>query len=218
MSVAIFEQFSWRDILAPHIQLLFYLLGLSLFGFALVASQLEGMSETEFRNIMFGQAYAVEELKTVSEAREKIGRVEKTEQIPQVTIQKKDPRVVAVERYLREIRSPLWNKAEKFIEVADENNLPWWLLVSICVAESGCGKNTHKPYNPFGWGQVAFSSWDEAIETVGKRLRRGYFDKGCGNLDCIHRVYNGGYENWIRNVLASKTRLNELYFMERSIK
>ena len=116
----------------------------------------------------------------------------------------------AIEGYLKELKSPGWRYAQDFVDVSEKYNLPWWLLPSICVAESGCGKQVFLKNNWFGWGKMTFKTPKDGIWHVGKRLRGGYFDKGCDDLNCIHKVYNGGYDVWMRNVLASKVRLEEL--------
>ncbi|MBM4402171.1 MAG: glucosaminidase domain-containing protein [Candidatus Cloacimonetes bacterium] len=108
-----------------------------------------------------------------------------------------DARPAILKNFLEKYRSPLAPYAEKFIEVADQNQLPWTLLPAICGKESGFGKVIPAgSFNPFGWAVytgassgTSFASWDDAIQKVGRALRRDYFDKGLTTLDAIEMYY-----------------------------
>ena len=98
-------------------------------------------------------------------------------------------------QYLEWQGSPLTPHAGTFIEVAEKYNLPWTLLPAICGRESTFGKQVPiDSYNCWGWGiygnnVLRFTSWDEAIETVGKGLRENYFDNGLDTLREIEYSY-----------------------------
>jgi len=109
---------------------------------------------------------------------------------------KKIDREKQLKEFLEDYNSPLANNADKFVEVADKYDMDYRLLPAISCLESSCGKflipNT---YNPFGWGiygdnYIAFTDYDEAIETVGKGLHEGYIQKGAKTIEQIAPIYN----------------------------
>lgn len=108
-----------------------------------------------------------------------------------------DARAAILKDFLEKYRSPLAPFAQKFIVVADENELPWTMLPAICGKESGFGKVVPEgSFNPFGWAVYTgatsgtnFASWEDAIEKVGRALRRDYFDKGLTTPEAIEMYY-----------------------------
>lgn len=85
-----------------------------------------------------------------------------------------DVRVAKVRRFFEKYNSPAAKHAELFVEVADRNNLDWYLLPSIAFIESTGGK--HCQYNNiFGWnsGKKKFRSVEEGIRYVGEALTTG---------------------------------------------
>lgn len=101
-----------------------------------------------------------------------------------VTINKKDGREIIISNFLNQRKSPLAPFAYKFIEVADHYNFDYRLLPAIAMQESNGGKIIpNDSFNPFGYGiygksVLKFSSFEEAIEKVGKGLKRDYIDQG----------------------------------------
>jgi hypothetical protein len=99
-------------------------------------------------------------------------------------IMRQDARPKIIEEFFMGHSAPLYKHAETFVRVADRYNLDYRLLPSIAMQESNGGKKTIiDSFNPFGFGiygekVVRFSSWDEAIERVGKTLREEYLNKG----------------------------------------
>lgn len=116
-----------------------------------------------------------------------------------------------INTYLREQDSPLAGKGAVFVREARKNGLDPKLLVAIAGAESSFGKNI-KPgtYNPFGWGpHIPFKSWDQAISTVARGLRKGYLDEGLKTIGQIGAKWAPAgaandptnlNSNWARNV------------------
>lgn len=99
-------------------------------------------------------------------------------------IQRADARTKIIEDFFNGYSSQLANHADTFIEVADKYYLDWRLLPAISMQESNGGKRMPgNSFNPFGYGIygssiLRFSSFDDAIERVGKGLRADYIDKG----------------------------------------
>ncbi|GMR19265.1 MAG: hypothetical protein BMS9Abin34_397 [Patescibacteria group bacterium] len=92
-----------------------------------------------------------------------------------------DDRIVKLNSFLSKYNSPMASRAGKFIAVSDRYGLDWRLLPAIAGTESTFGRRIpYGSYNPFGWanGKYRFTSWDQAIETVGKTLYEKYYLKG----------------------------------------
>lgn len=95
-----------------------------------------------------------------------------------------DARAKIIENFFKKYSSPLFTYSKNFVAVSDAYKLDWRLLPAISMQESNGGKKVIKnSYNPFGYGIygyliVKFSSWEEAIEKVGKALKNEYVDIG----------------------------------------
>lgn len=97
--------------------------------------------------------------------------------------------------------------SEYIVQVSDKYGLDYRLIPAIAMKESG-GGNKVKEYthNAWGWenGRTVFSSWEVAIETVGKTLKTKYADKGLVTPEEIMpvyappQIYNGG--KWARDI------------------
>ncbi|MBI2196689.1 glucosaminidase domain-containing protein [Candidatus Daviesbacteria bacterium] len=110
-----------------------------------------------------------------------------TESLISDEISHADGRAKIIENFFKTYKSPLSAQSETFILVADKYELDYRLLPAIAMQESNGGKKVIKnSYNPFGYGiygemVVKFSSWEGAIERVGKALREDYLNKGLKN-------------------------------------
>lgn len=106
-----------------------------------------------------------------------------------------DARSLMVKNFFQGYRSPLSELGGLFVEVADKYGLDWRLLPAIAMQESLGGKKVIKnSYNPFGYGIygnliIRFSSWDEAVEKVGKALKQDYLNQGLNTPDKIMAKY-----------------------------
>ncbi len=95
-----------------------------------------------------------------------------------------DARAKIIENFLKDYSSPLSNLASNFVTVADQYHLDYRLLPAIAMQESNGGKKViQDSNNPFGYGiygglVIRFSSWERAIERVGKALREDYLNQG----------------------------------------
>ena len=94
-----------------------------------------------------------------------------------------DPRILAMNKFLKNYHSPMASHADTFVKEADRNGIDWRLLVSISGVESAFGNliptNSN---NAWGWrgingndaGWSMFSSWEDAIVHITERLATGY--------------------------------------------
>ena len=135
-----------------------------------------------------------------------------------VTVEyKKVNREEVLAAFFEDLKSPLKPNAKKFIEVADKYGLDYRLLPAISCMESTCGKRIiPESYNPFGWGiygttHIAFASFDEAIETVGKGLAENYVSKGFDTPREIAPIYTPpNHVNWLNGVNYFYSRMETL--------
>lgn len=107
-----------------------------------------------------------------------------------------DARVKVLKEYLASYNSPLANNAETFVKQADIYQLDWKLVAAISGVESTFAHQI--PYNTnnaWGWGihgdnMIYFDSYDEAIETISKSLRKNYMNKwGAQDVYQIGKFY-----------------------------
>lgn len=109
-----------------------------------------------------------------------------------------DQRPILIDQYFAKRNMPLAGYGKKMVEVADQYGLDWRLLPAISVREQSGGKvmpytcpGRTKNYNVFGWAsaKVCFTSFDQAIETVGMKLGTLSYYKG-KTLVQILKTYN----------------------------
>lgn len=99
-------------------------------------------------------------------------------------IEHADARAKIIENFFNSYKSPLEDYSPVFIAVAEKYQLDWRLLPAISMQESNGGRRVIKnSYNPFGYGiygklVTRFTSWEEAIERVGKALKEDYLSQG----------------------------------------
>lgn len=95
-----------------------------------------------------------------------------------------DARPALIKNFFAGYNSPLVSYSSIFVGVADKYKLDYRILPSIAMQESKGGQKViTNSYNPFGYGiygkkVLKFSSWEEAIERVGRALREDYLDLG----------------------------------------
>lgn len=116
-----------------------------------------------------------------------------------------DMRPYIVSKFLKE--TPLEQHSNLIIEVADKYGIDYRLIPAIAMKESGAGvtidQSTH---NAWGWenGRTVFSSWEYAIEIVGRTLKNNYVAKGLVTPEQIMtiyappQVYTGG--KWAKDI------------------
>lgn len=106
--------------------------------------------------------------------------------------------------YLEKHNSILAEHAETFVNVADKYGMDYRIMPAISGVESTFAKQyIPETHNPFGWGSgyIYYTSFDEAIEALGKGLYNGYVSKGRDTVEKIAPVYNPPHpDTWARNV------------------
>jgi len=102
---------------------------------------------------------------------------------------------MAIKNYIRKYSAPLADETDAFIKACIEYELDCYLLPAISGIESSFGLYLLPgTFNPFGWGRgdIPFSSFSEAIMTVGKGLKENYINKGATTVEQIGRIYCEG--------------------------
>jgi len=106
-----------------------------------------------------------------------------------------DGRVANLKAFFRKYNSPLYDYAEKIVEVSDKYKFDYRLLPAIAMQESNlCRIIPDDSHNCWGWGIYSttvtkFDSYDEAIETVGKGIKEHYIDQGLVTASAIMEKY-----------------------------
>lgn len=110
-------------------------------------------------------------------------------------ITSQDARAKLLENFFKGYNSSLASEANIFVKTADKYKLDFRLLPSIAMQESNGGRKIiNNSFNPFGFGiygssVLKFSSWEEAIERVGKSLREDYLNQGLKTPEEIMTKY-----------------------------
>lgn len=126
-----------------------------------------------------------------------------------------DARIEIIKRYLKYYDSPLVPFAETIIKESDKNGLDWRLLVAIAQQESSlCKTIPENSFNCWGWGihskgTLRFLSYEEAIQTIARGLKKNYLDKGYVTVDEIMQKYtplsNGSWAQGVTQFMENIT-------------
>jgi hypothetical protein len=106
-----------------------------------------------------------------------------------------DIRVANLKYFFRKYDSVLYDKAEFIVKMADQYKLDYRLIPAIAMQESGLCKNIYEgSHNCWGWGiygnkVTRFDSYEEAIETISRGLKKNYIDKGLTTPEEIMKKY-----------------------------
>ena len=106
-----------------------------------------------------------------------------------------DIRVANLKYFFRKYNSVLYDHAETFVRRADENRFDYRLLPAIAMQESNLCKYIYEDsHNCLGWGiygnrVTRFDSYDEAIDTISRGMKKYYIDKGLTTPEEIMRKY-----------------------------
>jgi hypothetical protein len=128
-------------------------------------------------------------------------------QSPEVKVGLADSRVANLKAFFRKYNSPLYDYAEKIVEVSDRYHFDYRLLPAIAMQESNlCRFIPHNSYNCWGWGiygdkVTRFSSYEEAIEVVAEGIKKNYLDKGLVTASQIMKKYTPSSQgSWAHGV------------------
>ena len=106
-----------------------------------------------------------------------------------------DNRVANLKAFFRKYNSDLYDHAEKIVEVSDKHKFDYRLLPAIAMQESNlCRVIPYESYNCWGWGVYGnivtrFDSYDDAIETVARGIKKYYIDEGLVTASAIMKKY-----------------------------
>lgn len=118
-----------------------------------------------------------------------------------------DSRAVALDQVFEKFNCPFTGLGKVFVEEADKNNIPYWLVPAVSFQESSCGKRTPKKdgeetYNAYGWGVWKdhvkdFDNWAHGIKVVSEYMGETFYSKGVTDPCEIMKIYtppsNGGW-------------------------
>lgn len=131
----------------------------------------------------------------------------------QEVIVAQDARVEIIRQFLERYDSPLLPHAKLLVDTADTYNMDFRLLPAVAMQESGlCKKIPPDSYNCWGYGiygdkVLRFSSFEEAIEKVGKGLSGDYIYDGLTTPELIMSRYtpssNGSWAASVRHFMES---------------
>lgn len=119
----------------------------------------------------------------------------KTEKILLKEFNTNDIRIANLKYFFRKYNSVLYEHAETFIKRADENKFDYRLLPAIAMQESNLCKYIYEDsHNCWGWGiygnkVTRFDSYDEAIDTISRGIKKYYIDKGLTTPEEIMKKY-----------------------------
>lgn len=119
----------------------------------------------------------------------------------------KDRRIAVIKAFFRKYDSPLYEHSRFIVSISDEHGIDYRLIPAIAMQESTACKFIPKDsYNCWGWGIYGnkitrFTSYQHAIETVSKGLKKGYIDKGLKTPEEIMPKYTPSSKgSWARGV------------------
>lgn len=104
-----------------------------------------------------------------------------------------EEKVEKIKTYLKTRNSPLVEKAEYIIIMANKFEIDYRLVPAISIIESSGGTRLYRPYNAWGWGGAkgfTFENWEESIYTVTRGISRGYYARGLVTPQEIAPRYN----------------------------
>lgn len=120
-------------------------------------------------------------------------------------------RVANLKAFFRKHSSPLYEHAETIVKTSDKYGLDYRLIPAIAMQESTlCRAIPNNSHNCWGWGiygntVTRFPSYDVAIDTVARGLKKNYIDRGLITASQIMAVYtpssNGSWARAVNSVM-----------------
>lgn len=118
-----------------------------------------------------------------------------------------DSRADNLRAFFRKYHSSLYDSADFIVKISDIYHFDYRLLPAIAMQESTLCKyipeNSHNcwGYGIYGSTVTRFSSYEEAIETVAKGLKKNYLDKGYTTPELIMSKYTPRSSgSWARSI------------------
>jgi len=122
-----------------------------------------------------------------------------------------DARIVNLKQFFRKYNSDLFDHAEYIVKTSDKYQFDYRLLPAIAMQESNlCKYIPENSFNCWGWGIYGttitrFDSYEDAIETVAKGLKKNYIDEGLVTATAIMEKYtpssNGSWAHGVNTFL-----------------
>lgn len=115
-----------------------------------------------------------------------------------------------LDAYLHSKGSPLAGQGQTLVKYGNRYGVDPRLLVALAGAETSFGTDPNAGQDPahfnvWGWGpHIKFRSWDDAIGTITRGLKKNYIDKGLNTIAKIGNTWAPPSENntgqWAQNV------------------
>ncbi len=123
-------------------------------------------------------------------------------------IDAKAEKVKKIEAFMAKHKSPLYPYARHIVLEAEANNIDYRLIPAIAMNESTlCKAIPNNSYNCWGWGIYAdkvtrFESYEDAVSTVSRGLKKFYYDRGMSSPSAIMRAYTPNSPDgiWARKI------------------
>lgn len=118
----------------------------------------------------------------------------------------------SIDIYLTEVDSPLIGYGRAFVSAGRTYGVDPFLVVSIAGKESSWGKYCFLPYNAWGWGDLSFENWEDAIFNYTRCLSEEYISKGRTTPVVIGPIYcPPNHAEWARDVNQFYAELAGVY-------
>jgi peptidoglycan DL-endopeptidase CwlO len=118
----------------------------------------------------------------------------------------------AIDIYLTEVESPLVGFGRAFVSAGRTYGVDPFLVVSIAGKESSWGKHCFLPYNAWGWGDLSFKNWEDAIFNYTRGLSEEYIKRGRTTPEVIAPIYcPPNHAAWARDVNSFYAELTGVY-------
>lgn len=134
---------------------------------------------------------------------------------PAINLDNKDIRVIVLEKYLQQYKSPLVNYASDLVSTADRWGIDYTILPAIALQESGgCKRIPQDSYNCWGYGiyqdkVTKFTSYQEAMDQVAKTIKLSYINNGLTNPTLVEDKWappSGGLWSFAVNFFISQIK------------